>query len=67
MIYRVLREFRVVMVKNLLVKMREEHYLMLRALLEICDLEIDEFMDLITSNTDALEDLLDRLKTETDS
>ena len=55
------------MVKSLLVKMREEHYLMLRALLEICDLEIDEFMDLIMSNTDALEDLLDRLKTERDS
>ena len=55
------------MVKNLLVKMREDHYLMLRALLEICDLEIDEFMDLITSDTDALEDLLDRLKAERDS
>jgi len=52
------------MVKNLLVKMREDHYLMLRALLEVCDLGIDEFMDLITSNTDALGDLLDRLKNE---
>lgn len=67
MIYRVLRKLGVVMVKNLLVKMREEHYLMLRALLEICDLEIDEFMDLITSNTGALEDLLDRLKAKRDS
>ena len=67
MIYRVLRTFRVVMVKNLLVKMREDHYLILRALLEICDLDIDEFMDLITSDTDALEDLLDHLKTERDS
>ena len=67
MIYRVLREFRVVMVKNLLVKMREDQYLVLRALLEVCDLEIDEFMDLITSDTDALEDLLDRLKAERDS
>jgi hypothetical protein len=51
------------MVRNLLVKMREDHYLILRAVLEICDLEIDEFMDLITSNTDALARLLDHLRT----
>lgn len=55
------------MVKNLLVKIREDHYLILRALLEISDLDVDEFMDLITSNTDALQDLLDHLKTERDS
>lgn len=51
------------MVRNLFVKMREDHYLILRAVLEICDLEIDEFMDLITSNTDALAIFLDHLRT----
>lgn len=52
------------MVKNLLVKMKEEDYLILRALLETHDLHVDEFMDLITSNTEALENLILQLTTK---
>ena len=52
------------MVKNLLVKMREEDYLILKALLEMHDLEVDQFMDLITSNTEALETFLLDLTTK---
>ena len=51
------------MVRNLLVKMKEEDYLILRALLETHDLQVDEFMDLITSNTEALENLILQLTT----
>ena len=46
------------MVRNLLVRIREEDYLILRAFLEIHDLELDEFLDLITSNTEVLEAFL---------
>ena len=64
MIYLILDNFRNVMVRNLLVKMKEEDYLILRALLETHDLQVDEFMDLITSNTEALENLILQLLTK---
>ena len=64
MIYLILNNSRNVMVKNLLVKMKEEDYLILRALLETHDLQVDEFMDLITSNTEALENLILQLTTK---
>ena len=50
------------MAKKLLVGIREDHYLLLKALLDLCDLGMDEFTDLITSHTDELEAFLQQLK-----